>query len=109
MQKMPEMTRLKQWQSKLASGAGLFGKSIRPEKITTPAQDAEQGSNKRSGIAYRGTGRSPKIWQRRWMKTEIKFYLVYGLVGILIASMVRTLSEPRNKINQPTKEEEKWQ
>jgi hypothetical protein len=44
------------------------------------------------------------------MKTETKFYLAYGLAGIWIASMVRTLSESRNKINkQPTKEEEKWQ
>lgn len=103
------MTRLKQWQSKLASGAGLFGKSSQPERITTPAKDAEQGSNRRSGIAYRGTGRSPKTWLLPWTKTEIRFYLVSGLVGILIASMVRTLSEPRNKINQPTKEEEKWQ
>lgn len=98
------------WQSKLASGAGLFGKSIRPEKITTPAKVAEPENNKKSGTAYRGTGASPKIWLLQSMKTETKFYLVYGLAGILIASMVRTLSEPRNNINeQPTKEEEKWQ
>ena len=98
------------WQSKLASGAGLFGKSIRPEKITTPAKVAEPENSKKSVTAYRGTGRSPKTWLLPWTKTETKFYLVSGLVGILIASMVRTLSEPRSNINkQPTKEEEKWQ
>ena len=104
------MTRLKQWQSKRASGAGLFGKSIQPAKTTTRVQAAEQGSNKKSAIAYRGTVVSPKTWLRPWTKMEIKFYLVYGLARIWIASMVRTLSEPRNKLNeQPTKEEEKWQ
>ena len=104
------MTRLNLCQNKRALGAGLFGKSIRPERITTPAPDAEQGSNKRSGTAYRGTVRSPKTWLLPWTKTETKFYLVSGLAGILIASMVRTLSESRNNINkQPTKEEEKWQ
>ena len=95
------------WQSKRASGAGLFGKSIQPARTTTRVQVAEQGSNKKSVTAYRGTGASPKTWLLRSMKTETKFYLAYGLVGILIASMVRTLSEPRNNINkQPTKEEE---
>ena len=95
------------WQSKLASVAELSGKSIRPEKTTTRVLAAEQGSNKKSGIVCRGTATSPKIWLRPWTKMEIKFYLVYGLAGIWIASMVRTLSEPRNKLNeQPTKEEE---
>ena len=98
------------WQSKLASVAESSGKLIPREKTTTRVLAAEQGSNKRSGIACRGTGRSLKTWLLPWTKTETKFYLVSGLVGILIASMVRTLSEPRNKLNeQPTKEEEKWQ
>jgi hypothetical protein len=97
-------------QNKRALGAASSSKSIAPEEITTRVLAAEQGSNKRSGTAYPGTATSPKIWLRRWMKTETKFYLAYGLAGILIASMVRTLSESRNKINeQPTKEEEKWQ
>lgn len=98
------------WQSKLASVAESSGKSIPREKTTTLVLAAEQGNNKKSAIAYRGTVTSPKTWLRPWTKMEIKFYLVYGLAGIWIASMVRTLSEPRNKLNeQPTKEEQKWQ
>jgi hypothetical protein len=98
------------WQSKRASGAGLFGKSIRPEKITTRALVVAPENNKKSESVCRGTVASLKIWLRRSMKMETKFYLAYGLAGIWIASMVRTLSESRNKINeQPTKEEEKWQ
>jgi hypothetical protein len=92
------------WQNKRASGAGLFGKSIRPEKITTPALVVAPENNKKSGSVCRGTADSRKTWLLPWTKKEVKFYLVYGLAGIVIASMVRTLSESRNNINkQPTK------
>jgi hypothetical protein len=97
-------------QNKRASGAASSSKSIAPEETTTRVLAAGQKNNKRSGIVCRGTVASLKIWLRRSMKMETKFYLAYGLAGIWIASMVRTLSESRNKINeQPTKEEEKWQ
>lgn len=102
---MPKETRLTSWLSKFVSGAGLSGKSIRHERTTTPAKAAEHESNKRLQTAYPGTAGSPRTWLLRSMRTETKFYLASGLAGIVIASMVRTLSEARSKVNeQPTEE-----
>ena len=42
---------------------------------------------------------------RQSMRTETKFYLAFGLAGIAIASMVRTLSEASPKLkSKPTEE-----
>lgn len=98
------MTRLAKW-SKLAFGADTSGRLLRRGKITKNVLAAEQENSKRSGIAYPGTERSPKIWLLPSMRTETKFYLVFGLAGLAIASMVRTLSEQQTKVNkQPTEE-----
>lgn len=97
-------------QNKRALGAGSSSKSIRPEEITTPVIAAELGNNRRSATAYRGTAGSRKTLLHPWTKTALKFYLAYGLAGIAIASMLRTLSESPNNIkNQPTKGRRKWQ
>ena len=94
------------WQSRRASGAETFGKSTRPEETTTPAQVAEPANNKKSVTASLGTEHLPKTSSPQWTKTAMKFYLAFGLAGIWTASMARTLSEGKNKMNkQPTGDE----
>jgi len=93
------------WLSRTAFDAGLCGKLFRHARITTYASPAERENSKRSGSVYPGTERSRRIWLRRSMRTETKYYLVFGVVGIAIASMVRTLSEARGKVqHKPTEE-----
>jgi len=99
------MSMLRQWLSRTAFDAGLCGKLFRHARITTYVSPAERENSKRSGNAYPGTEPSRKIWLRRSMRTETKYYLVFGVVGIAIASMVRTLSEARGKVqHKPTEE-----
>ena len=93
------------WLSKLALGAESSGTLFPRERTTKNVIAAEQGSSKKSASAYPGTEPTRKIWLLPSMRTETKFYLVFGLAGIAIVSMVRTLSESRNKVNkQPTEE-----
>ena len=102
---MPKVTRLATWQNRFASGAGLCFRSIRRAKATTPASAAEHASNKKSESAYLGTADSRRTLLRQSMRTETKFYLAFGLAGIAIASMVRTLSEASPKLkSKPTEE-----
>jgi hypothetical protein len=99
------MSMLRRWLSRTAFDAGLFGKLFPRERITTYAFRAERANSKKSGSVYPGTERSQKIWLRRSMRMETKYYLVFGVVGIAIASMVRTLSEARGKVqHKPTEE-----
>lgn len=96
---------LRQWLSRTAFDAGLSGKFFPRERITTYASPAERANSKRSGSVYPGTEPSRKIWLRQSMRTETKYYLVFGVVGIAIVSMVRTLSEARGKVqHKPTEE-----
>jgi hypothetical protein len=96
---------LRRWLSKIAFDAGLSGKFFPRGKITTYASPAERANSKKSGSVCPGTERSRRIWSRRSMRTETKYYLVFGVVGIAIVSMVRTLSEARDKVqHKPTEE-----
>lgn len=93
------------WLSKIAFDAGLCGKFFQRGRTTTSVSPAERANSKKSGSVYPGTERSRRIWSRRSMKTETKYYLVFGVVGIAIVSMVRTLSEARDKVqHKPTEE-----
>jgi hypothetical protein len=93
------------WLSRTAFGAELCGRFSPRGRTTTYVSPAERANSKRSGSAYPGTEPSRRIWSRRSMRTETKYYLVFGVVGIAIVSMVRTLSEARGKVqNKPTEE-----
>ena len=93
------------WRNRYALGAALSLRSIRHAKATTPASAAEHVSNRKSETAYLGTADSLRTWLRQSMRTETKFYLAFGLAGIVIASMVRTLSEPQSKVKEKPTEE----
>lgn len=93
------------WLSKIAFGVESSGKFFQRGRITTYVSPAERENSKKSVSAYPGTEPSRKIWSRRSMRTETKYYLVFGVVGIAIVSMVRTLSEARDRVqHKPTEE-----
>ena len=102
---MSKVTRLMTWLNKSASGAVSHGKSIRLARTTTRVKVAEHANSRRSPTAYLGMVASLRTWLRQSMRTETKFYLASGLAGIVIASMVRTLSEPQSKVKEKPTEE----